>query len=221
MAFVSPYASADDAATVLARSRSAYAALESYQDTGAVKVGGEAERTFATAFVRPDHFRFEWAVPQPFLLPFATRTRYAIYSDGVSSHLWLNIDSGKDDVESSLAAAVAGGASLSRGAAPHIATLLIPDLRKSDPSGSSVLALADANEVGVEPVDGIACDHLAGTTADADGPRPTQLWIGQQDHLVRRIVTQTGAAKTITETHRDIRIGDAIPPNLFTTARRP
>lgn len=220
MAFVSQGAWADDAVTILARSRSAYAALVSYQDSGAVKASGDPERTFATAFVRPDHFRFEWAVRQPFLLPFATRIRYVIYSDGVSSHLWLNIDSGKDDVEPSLASAVAGGTSLSQGAAPHTATLLIPDLWKDDPTGPSVLALAEANDVGVEPVDGVACDHLVGTTAHVDGQRSTHLWIGKQDHFVRRIVTDLGAGATITETHRDIRVDGAIPPDTFTVARK-
>jgi hypothetical protein len=213
---VSPFASsnAEDAAAILAQSKAAYAALSSYQDVGEVRESMSRDMPFATAFVRPAQFRFEWT--DHFLLVLKSNT--VIYANGPTVRTWRReFDHSVSDVaDASLHMSVAGATGISHGAAHHIATLLIPDLWKEGSFGSSVLDMKNPVHRGIETIDGVPCDHLGGGFG---GTRVVHAWIGQKDHLVRRVDVTYDEDRTSSEWRRDIKTNVAIPSTVFARAK--
>lgn len=106
-----------------------YATCTSYRDTGTVKIatlteGGSAgsERPFATAFVRPDRFRFQFTDPG-----LGERSSsYIVWTDGAEVRSWWDA---KPRVRrpGSLREALAPAAGISGGSSVRIPGMLLPE----------------------------------------------------------------------------------------------
>ena len=111
----------------------------------------------------------------------------------------------------SLANGVAGATGVSLGAAHTIATLLLPHLWDAEPFGSSALAIAAPRSIADEKIEGTECHHVAGSTPKGNR---IDVWIGAQDHLVRRVDTVLQGI-VFTEVHRDIRVDEPVDDATF------
>lgn len=106
-----------------------YRNATSYRDHGTViqfEENGEDEeyrKTFKTAFVRPDRFRFEWSEPWPM----SGRVRRVVWSDGKETRTWWEIPLGRDldEKDADLDMAIAGATGVSSGAANTIPSILM------------------------------------------------------------------------------------------------
>ena len=207
-----PAVAAGDAATILRQSAAAYAALHSYSDVGVVEKD-LGDVGFDTAFVRPDRFRFAWKSGHPFiLLRFETITAI-VRADGPRVTTWRLVRHEAPEIRSdrSLSSAVAGATGVSAGSAHTIATLLMPRLWDDSDFGGSVLDLSSPRLLADETVDHVPCHHLGGLSRRGD---PIELWLGVEDHLLRRFDTTHGDFHT-SEIHRDVRVDAAIAPETF------
>lgn len=203
----------DDAATILRTSAESYAALRSYSDVGVVETDVGGDVSFDTAFVKPDRFRFAWKVGHPFiLLRFETITAI-VRSEGPRTTTWRKVhhEEPTERVDSSLSMAIAGATGVSSGSAYTIATLLMPTLWGREDSSASVLVMSSPRLLADETIDRVSCRHLSGLSRHGD---PVDLWIGIDDHLVRRLDTTDGGFHS-SETRHDVRINASIAPAVF------
>ncbi len=189
------------AQALLQQSRSAYAAVNTYRDQGTVRysvLGSTHEVRFETAFVRPDRLRFEWIKAHPFPPLRSMTTRTVIWSDSGAAFWWQRdyFERASQSRLESLRLAVAGATGVSSGAAHTIATLLLPDLWGADKFGDSVLNLRDAKHVGEGVVDAVPCERVAGIDWRNE---PVELWIGRDDHLIRRIQSEVKGTRYVEE----------------------
>ena len=115
---------------ILDRMAEAYAGCKSYRDSGIVKTvfvrasGDDTkENTFATAFVRPDRFRFGCKRLTDRL---NREQRYIVWCKGKEVQTWWNI---KSDIEQqpSLGKALVGATGVSGGSAHTVPALLFPE----------------------------------------------------------------------------------------------
>lgn len=147
---------------LLAALAEVYATCATYKDSGEVvtrfRHSNGRPRTdakpFATAFVRPDRFRFEY------------RHRYnerddwdrcIVWAAGSDVRVWWDVRPGVERPES-LVMALAGATGVSGGSAHTVPSLLMPDARL----GSRVTQLADLTAMPDETLDGVACYRLVG-----------------------------------------------------------
>ncbi len=211
--WVGPAAAAEDAASILRASEAAYAKLQTYQDVGVVRttVGGDV--SFDTAFVRPWRFRFAWTAGHPFILLRCMGITGIVRADGPRVTMWRKVfgDEPTEKVEPSLAVAVAGATGVSMGSAHTIATLLMPHLWDEEPFGASVLALSSPRLLDDQPIDRTPCRHLAGLSSRGD---PMELWIGTEDHLLRRFDVTLGDF-SFSEIHRELRVDAPVAAATF------
>lgn len=197
----------------------AYARLARYSDDGVSLDARDGDMSFETDFARPDRLRFAFEAGHPFILLRHEKLEQIVRGDGIRATLWSDAYDVTEKALPSLGDAVAAATGVSRAAVHHTATLLMPHLRDADPFGSSVLALQDAGLRNDEPVDGVPCRHVHGTTSRG---HPVDVWIAKDDSLVRRIDVQWAADQpVITELHRHVRTDPPIPPAVFDTTRPP
>jgi outer membrane lipoprotein-sorting protein len=166
---------------VLDRVAKAYAGCKSYHDSGVVKtlfVQADGNRTvekpFATAFVRPDRFRFEYkdkAGGGP-------ERCYIVWRKGKEVQTWWDVRPGVEKPPS-LGLALAGATGVSGGSAHTVPALLLP----KEVGGRRLTDLAEAKRVEDAKLDRVDCFRIEGKFADS----PTTLWIDQESFLVRRI----------------------------------
>jgi hypothetical protein len=119
-----------DPAEMLRHFARRYRQCSSYEDAGTVAttysdpgVRFIKRRRFATAFVRPDRFRFEFQDvegPEP-------RLRYVIWTASGRTHLWSEPPRRQRE-EDSLGLAIAAATGVSGGAAHTVCALLFPDV---------------------------------------------------------------------------------------------
>ncbi len=204
----------DDASSTIERTRAAYAAPRSRRDTGSAGVDSSDDTVFATVFVRPDRMRL--LCSESFS---GSKSRSVPVADGhrVTTSLGDFRGGSTTSVQPSLATGIAGATGMSLGTARTIATLLLPTLRvEGEVSGTSVLALSSPRLLADESVDRVRCRPVTGS-----GVRHrVDLWIGVEDHLVRRMDTVMQES-VFREVHRDIRIDEPIDDTLFSPASVP
>jgi hypothetical protein len=189
---------------VLDKMIQAYAVMRSYSDSGVVimhindKVN---DVSFETLFARPSFFRFAWSSrfqlsPRPNLI-----TTDVIWSDGTD--VFKRYDLGdkrpaKTEKAESLSMAVAEATGVSLGSAQTVAALLLPDM------GFSLGDLRSPRLLGIEDVEGTDAHHIIGATCTGE----IEVWIGRDDHLIRKTRMPDLDSEEI---RRDIRINAEIP----------
>lgn len=178
-----------------------YADCQSYRDTGVVTTRyieqsdvTIEEKTFSTAFVRPDRFRFEYLHQDD---------RYIIWRDGSDVRQWSTYSQQIATIDT-LALAIAGATGVSSGSAHNVPALLLPD----DIPGLKLTEMEDGRRIDNawldqdgEPVtedqaDSTECYRIEGQWSDD----PMVLWIDRRTLLVRRIEKQTQFDSFRTET---------------------
>lgn len=155
-----------------------YGSLESYSDNGIVEFSRAQSRNsihFTTHFLRPDKYHFVWrevigADTEPSV--------FAVWSDGVTGRSCIDGDLHFAEGESFLAGATAP----SCGANLMIVKLLMPNLIDVAHFWTE---MSNPVLVDEQVVDGEHCFHIVG---DGDTEKDTEVWIGCDSMLVRRIV---------------------------------
>jgi outer membrane lipoprotein-sorting protein len=191
---VVPGAQADDPAArrVLDQTIQVYANCKSYRDTGITtaqihsKTRGErTEQQFATAFLRPGRFRFEFydrtTVGRD--SPDDRKRRTIVWSDGMKVQIWSEAERKTKTVET-LSLALGGAFGISGGTSATIAGLLLSGEKIGGKlqliKFSMGFTLTDERQLGTH-----ACHRIVGKW----GGSPMTIWIDKQTHLVRRIDT--------------------------------
>ena len=105
--------------------------------------------------------------------------------------VWWTVEP-KIKTEQSLDMAIAGATGVSAGSAHNVPRLLMPD----KVSGWSWSQLTSPVVVGADIVDQVKCDRITGT---AYKDSQMTIWIGQADHLIRKLV-QTATIDSQTDT---------------------
>lgn len=180
----SPAPAADDTSQVVAllkQAREAYAALNSYEDTGTVSalVGTfSQEATFTIRLQRQSYYRVTWT---------GGASSGAAWSDGTGDY--LRIPGRAAEKEKDREAVLAGATGISTGAAATIPASFFHENWGGVLNGIGVCHLLPD-----ETVDGVPC-HVVTSFLQSHGKTTnTTLWLGQQDHLIRQLVlTSKGA----------------------------
>ena len=198
------------AAEVLRNVVATYQSLTSYRDQGVSitrRAGetGDAERRleFETLFTRPGKLRFAWDEETRYR---PGKTHSVIWSDGTSAWSSFAHTGNTPEREKSLALAVCGATGLSVGAA-HV----IPRLLTTEINGVRIDDLEDYSVAGEESIDGVECVRL--TAYYRSGTRST-VWVGRDDNLIRRIVTDHGGTEQV-ETRTGIVVNGDIDDSAF------
>jgi RNA polymerase sigma factor (sigma-70 family) len=209
-------ANAEAADQVLARMASTYAEARSYQDDGVVTLvfidpNGRRrtdKKPFATKFVRPNLFRFEyWSRygDGP-----GENNHYVIWSDAApeNARSWWTI---RPEVrEWPLDRALGAAAGVSSSSSRTIPSLLVPGAL----GRSSLSALSEPHRTGEEAVDDILCDKIEGKDVRGE---PMTVWIDRATSLVRKTFSITKIPNAIVEhtTTYQPRLNPAIPAEQF------
>jgi outer membrane lipoprotein-sorting protein len=191
---------------ILDKVAATYATCKSYRDSGVVtndfgphSAGDNFPRhvdvkPFRTAFIRPDHFRFEYDDGTP-------EKPYIVWAKGSDVRTWWHVRPGVE-TPSSLDLGIAGATGVSSGSAHTIPTLLLPDRI----TGARLSAMADLTRLPDEGLDATPCFKLQGKYGF--GKQPTTLWLEKATYLIRRIAQDTGLNKSTTvyqpEVNKDI-----------------
>ena len=177
-------ASVSPAEEVMARMVKTYADARSYRDEGEVTLvfvdasGRQTQKKpFATMFVRPKLYRFEFTERGTFEEP----KRYVIWSDAAPDRAktwWTIQPKVREDSLARAAGAAAGVSSLSSLTIPR---LLMPQtIQGQSPADlKGFLGLVD-----IENVDGVPCDKVEGTNLRGD---VDTVWIDKASSLVRKV----------------------------------
>src|SRR5688572_27831837 len=174
-----PTMSPMDAKALLQKMAATYAGMAAYTDRGMVTTAfiqgterREARRPFATAFQRPQRFRFEFSDE-------ATGHRFTIWQDTPPARLlWTELGNNGGTKDRTLAIAPATG--VSGGSALTIPRLLMPERIQSRALTDLEMPTLD----GEEEIDGVRCWRLRGGLGNA---RQT-IFIGTEDWMVRRVL---------------------------------
>lgn len=166
---------------ILQRMAKAYATCESYNDVGVVKTvffedngNRVTTRPFATAFVRPNHFRYQYENIESE----GEALIYIIWANGNEVQTWWDVNPGIQK-KRNLGSAVAGATGVSGCSAHNVPALLLPD--RID--GRKLSELSDAKRVEDEKIDGIDCFRIRGKEEDD----VTVLWIDKRTCILRMI----------------------------------
>ncbi len=181
---------------ILLAMQKVYAGCKSYRDTGKVVSaivtdGGRAgsERPFATAFVRPARFRFQFADTG-----LGDRSsRYIVWSDGHEVLSWWDAKPGVRH-PGALQDALAPAAGISGGSSVRIPGLLLPEEIRE----GSLLLAPERIEDGVDR--GVTCIRIKGQGRKTPYAMPTgptksvtvldesvTLWIDRATYLLRKV----------------------------------
>lgn len=195
---------------ILDRVDAAYASCKTYRDTGVVRtvyftesIGKHVtEEHFATAFVRPERFRFQYFERKerpkrtgPIL--FARKESvledsppYIVWRDGKDIRTWWHLHAGIE-AERDLSFALAGATGVSGGSAHTVPSLLMP----TEISGRKLTALPNAVRVEDSLLGQTSCYRIDGTIAldrnENPKEQPTQIWIDRKTFLILRIDEQS------------------------------
>jgi hypothetical protein len=129
-----------------------------------------------------------------------------IWSDGTSAWSSFATTGNKSESEKSLALAVAAATGLSVCAAHAI-----PRLLTSEVHGLRIDDLDDYSVTGEESIDEVRCVQL--TAYYRSGAKST-VWVGRDDNLIRKIVTDYPGAEQV-ETHTGIVVNREISDSDF------
>jgi outer membrane lipoprotein-sorting protein len=169
-----------------------YAGCKSYRDTGVVKTvfvealgNRTVKKPFKTAFVRPEHFRFEYTEDQG-----GRETRYIVWRKGKTVQTWWTLKPGVEKPDS-LELALAGATGVSGGSAATVAALLLPN----EVSWGSLTGLRAAKRLEDAKLDKADCFRVAGKF----GKSPRTLWIEKKTFLLLRIDSKNKLTNCSTE----------------------
>ncbi len=206
-----------NAGQVLSRMAETYRGASSYQDEGEVTTvfyEARGERTvvkpFATAFVRPDRFRFEFRTVRGE----QEEDRMIVWEQGGAVRVWWTAEP-EEKKAASLDLALAGATGISGTSAHAVPSLLLPDrvngrrLTELDEPAR----LEDATEGGVD------CFRIQGRFGGRAGApgAPMTLWTDKASFLLRKIETEKQFPKfraTETLTYRPTLNGSIAPRQL-------
>jgi hypothetical protein len=170
----------ESAGDILQQVAEAYAACATYVDQGVQYTKWikpeepEDKKAFRTAFIRPEHLRFEYAARWKSGL-----SNMIVYMDGNAIQSKWNRRSPNIRPETSLTTALAGtgwiGALIPR--------LLLPAMVES----WSILQLKSIEREADETFDGKACYRIKGHHPSGSSDEPIQLWIDKQTRLILKI----------------------------------
>lgn len=193
-----------------------YKSLSSYRDRGrsvqtlksdsSEKNPSTVVIDFTTLFKRPNKFRFSWTRTEnlgdgPYI-----SEKNAIWSDG--TRIWSFAASDSTPIaEESFAMAVAGATGVSQGTALHIFRLLTDDVH-----GFRFDQLRKLKIVRSEILSGIDCYVVQGSQYDMDN---YELWIGKQDHLIRKGIDTQSDGNTASFERSGIVVNKDIADNQF------
>jgi hypothetical protein len=160
-----------------------YAACQSYRDAGVARVTTTAagmsrqdSQPFATAFVRPDRFRFDFGGRGPRVGDLWVRP--VIWFDGTAVRAFSPAD-GLPRTYPTVAAALLDAEGASAGTSVLVARLLAPD---SLP-GPAVTNLLHPVVTGGEPIAGVECVKIEGRQGDV----LVTIWVDRQTFLIRQL----------------------------------
>lgn len=178
---------------ILLRTKEIYRECSSYSDSGIAQLVPPISKTnleFATFFVRPNKFRFEWRDWHPYFGKELPPTENALWTDGKRTRTKFL---GKIISEKSLGFAVAGATGVSFGTVLLISKLLMGNYIESslDWFNMSDPRILDEEVVGNSP-----CYHLVGTVESTDDH---DAWIDIHEFLVRRLSHKIARSKDETE----------------------
>lgn len=182
------------AADVLAQSRAAYAALQSYADSGSVV--NEFGSGPAHPMTERHRFRTLFRRPRSFFFDFMKLggDRYVVWSDDQAFHSWWKTTGIQYDYPKGQGAgAFSGGAAQTKGSLVVIPPLLF--------TGAGLVGtmtqFTDAEDDGREAVDGHDCVRLVGVAKDVYpsgkevNVRKVIVWLDAKSLLVRRVFEDT------------------------------
>jgi hypothetical protein len=189
-----PPADAEDPATVAARriladSRAAYSACDTYEDDGTHDTafrrdsGYSEQMAFRTAFAGPNAIRFAYS-EEASEFSRATLTQLIANDGGVS----ILATGDEPDRPESVEMGVATLTGVSSGVAADVLPLLL--VRTEIPGA---LGVHEPRAVGTDDIEGVLCDVIEGVRGRE--PRPdsssplVRMWIGHDDSLIRRITS--------------------------------
>lgn len=152
---------------ILAAVAERYAACSSYRDAGHVvnrfvrPDGGTrtSVKPFATAFVRPDRFRFEF---RDRFTDAGEWHRYLVWAGGGAVRTWWDIQPGVEE-PASLGSALGAATGVSGGASGTVPGLLLPSVV----SGRRLTDLGEVAWLTDADLGGVACHRLGGRVAPA------------------------------------------------------
>ena len=219
-----------EAVALMSQVVATYRSLSSYRDRGRSVQTLKAYPTekdpsttvidFTTVFKRPDKFQFSWTSTENYGDgPYSDKS--AIWSDGSDgSKAWGSYpyDKNVPVVEESFSMAVAGATGVSQGTAHEIFRLLtdkVGGFRVDQLRGLKIVCSEMISGVDTYVVHG----HIDGVSQD--------LWIGKQDHLIRKgAETQSDGNSQIFEridivANQDIPDADFTPGAEFIRKKRP
>ncbi len=191
---------------MMARSRAAYAAMNSYSDTGIIEVeygrDSRDRHTFATLFNRS---------PRGFLLDFNKDggDRYVVWGDPDAFHTWWKSTTVREDYPNpSNTGAFTMAGPQTKGASEKIPSLLYGKA----PLPSAFANFTDGRDAGTESIGGKTCAKLTGTAYDTytgtgrrTSVRRMTVWIDSESLLIRKIVEEgeapPGMVNRITTTY--------------------
>ena len=198
LAFAPLSLAADEAAEVLARTKSVYAAMTSYADTGVIVTeyqmgnapGFKERHTFRTFYQSPRRFFFDFNKD-----PNAGKERLVIWSDGGDFNSWWSATGVHDTYPKGQGAnAFALSSMPTKGSAVLIAPLLFS---KAGLQGAIASFVRPTLAAKGETVGGHRCYRLNGVieeaygaTGNVTGSRRATLWIDADSSLVVKLVEE-------------------------------
>lgn len=206
-----------DAVTLMKQVVASYQAFDTYRDRGrsiqtlkfdsAEKDYSTLIIDFATLFKRPYKFKFSWTRTENFGDGSYT-SKDAFWSDG--SRVWsLSSDGSRAPIaEENFSMAVARATGVTRGASHEIFRLLTDKV-----SGFRFDQLGGLKIVRSEVISGVDCYVVHGSQYGADA---YDLWIGKQDHLIRKGIDTQPDGNTVTFERMNIVVNQDIPDDQFT-----
>ncbi len=182
---------------IITKVESTYATCNSYMDTGLVRTVHKKkeerdlviEKTFSTAFVRPDRYRFEFNSAPPDSKG-VKHERYIIWANGDDVRTWWHVRP-EVEKERDLGGAIAGATGVSSGSAHDVPTLLMHDVV----GGNKITAQTGLERLEDAEENGVPCYRVAGIRKTAF-PHPITLWVSKETFLIHRIDSTIDKPKT-------------------------
>lgn len=193
----------------------AYAQLQDYTDRGVVLTYWRDptephELAFRTWFVRGHKFRFDWRDPHPYPPLRHLVTNFSICFDGHIARWWQDRPAKAEERES-LGSAIAGATGISGGAACDVPNLLMPEVVSSFQYDD----LKDLRYGAKVEAAGTTCHRLLGVHPLGG---EYELLIGEQDLLLRKIISQNNGERRTEQIHNDIRTNGGFDSAIFCSA---
>jgi outer membrane lipoprotein-sorting protein len=170
------------AGAIIQETKAAYAALQSYSDSGTIEsqLGGFADTmNFTIRVQRPGLYRISWKASAP---QASGADDGMTWSDGTGD--FLGLGGMPEQKQKDRATALAGATGTSLGAAANI-----PGTFFGDNWGNQLVG--NFQRQPDETVDGTDCYVVSEEMKNGTSSIATTLWIGKQDHFIRRIRTAT------------------------------